>query len=82
MTLERPGADRVDHDRHAVLVRQHDLAQEHLRLAVEQAAMRTGNFKDGNIPEHSGFRTLYNELRLRCSCREKQDEPGYPEAVK
>jgi hypothetical protein len=36
--LERPGADRVDHDRHPVLVRQHHLAQKDLRLAVEQNA--------------------------------------------
>ena len=37
-SLQRPGADRVDHHRHAVLVRQHDLAQVDLRLAVEQDA--------------------------------------------
>ena len=35
---QRARADRVDHHRHAVLVGQHDLAQEDLRLAVEQDA--------------------------------------------
>ncbi len=35
---QRSGADRIDHHRHAVVVGEHDLAQEDLGLAVEQDA--------------------------------------------